>query len=1320
MGCGTSAIKDNYKTLEEVTQAIRKQGLESSNLIFGIDYTKSNMYMGERSFQGRSLHDCTGPVNPYMEVIEILGKTLEDFDDDHIIPTFGFGDVYTTDKSVFPFYPDRNPVGFQEVLHRYREITPGINLSGPTNFAPLINQAIEITKQEKSYHILVIVTDGQVTNERATAEAIVNATSHPISIICIGVGDGPWDEMHRFDDKLPKRKFDNFQFVEYNAIRKKHSENFAPVFALHCLMEIPEQFLANIFGGVYRKGNILFTPDGKCVLSPVGNHILVYNLKLNNVQTFPFETRKNIVTLALSPDCRFLIASDVDGRSILVNYPTQTIITHINFKSQAKILRFSPDSKYLAVSHGSLVQVWRMPETDEYQLAPLILEREFRGSKGDTTSIEWDPTSQFILIGSEDSYFRMYPIQKIYVAIDGTRVMQKSRKTLDKEMSEQKLETKMAYMLEMMKQGDQVIQEESMEAEEDDSQDTQQIEADSGEDQSDDAKNDVDFIPLPDLDPHAKTESERKAMQKRLQRRVLTPFIFCAHHSPIVTCFFSPNMDAIYALSRDGMLTMWRRTPRPEYADLTLLEQQWIEAGKVGPHPSTLAFARSRWSFVWKQFLFFGQAKAVCAAYGRDSLQPDMNVIFIGMSNGTIRIVHPSALLDTATSGQTADSQSLTIAHSKISAVAFDPIHGWIALGANKEGLLSVWDWKNESIVLRQAGHGGIIVHNGKTIHVGEDLDPKQAANTAGMLTAAFDGVTACGFSSDGTILATGASDGKVKIWSVETGYCVATFAEQMSTITSIAFLPRSALAASSKDGTTRLYDLKRYRVFRVLVPPSAAPFSHSSINTVSNCTIQSICTDPSGTLLAGACQDVSGGSSLSSSTLTASGTVSTPKDGVAVWSVQTGQILDFSAGHSLPVTSVDFSQEGTLLASGSWDGDIRVWDIYEKKGASEPKVFHHASEVLMVRFTPDSRNVISLTRRSVLSMWNLDQEKQIFSVDISPDCVGAAGLYSDKQDLSKNHFTSFTISPDGSTLVAVGHHPFACLYDLSSGRAAILVKRFRIQPDRLFPGITREGMREWERRGKKMNKDVMDEPDLPDASFLGEQIGLDGDFEASDSEADERMKKAANPRSKHALPAAQQYGSKDVAISSTGTQFAVATGRGLFLFDSDRISLSFDPSEIDESVTPDAILSTLSSGDFLHSLRLSLRLGEFALIVRVLESLPVDEIQSTVRSLLTGPSSFVASSTIASRFVSFVAYYLQQSPHLERNLLLVVTLLKAVSESMEKPRPHLLPSLRSINKWLVSSYQSLSLIVPQTNSLMQYICTAGELEGREEKDEST
>lgn len=77
----------------QVSEALEKAGLESSNLIVGIDFTKSNEWTGKKSFMGRNLHDLDGAcLNPYEQAISIIGKTLEKFDDDNIIPCYGFGD----------------------------------------------------------------------------------------------------------------------------------------------------------------------------------------------------------------------------------------------------------------------------------------------------------------------------------------------------------------------------------------------------------------------------------------------------------------------------------------------------------------------------------------------------------------------------------------------------------------------------------------------------------------------------------------------------------------------------------------------------------------------------------------------------------------------------------------------------------------------------------------------------------------------------------------------------------------------------------------------------------------------------------------------------------------------------------------------------------------------------------------------------------------------------------------------------------------------------------------------------------------------------
>ncbi|KAK4603486.1 hypothetical protein RGQ29_012132 [Quercus rubra] len=264
-----SRIADNFNSLEQVTEALARAGLESSNLIVGIDFTKSNEWTGAKSYQKRSLHHIGGGLNPYEQAISIIGKTLSAFDEDNLIPCFGFGDASTHDRDVFSFYPDgRFCNGFEEVLRRYREIVPKLRLAGPTSFAPVIEMAMTIVEQsEGQYHVLVIIADGQVTRsvdtehgklspqEQKTVDAIVEASKFPLSIILVGVGDGPWDMMKEFDDNIPAREFDNFQFVNFTQIMSK---NVAPSrketeFALTALMEIPSQYKAtielNLLGG---------------------------------------------------------------------------------------------------------------------------------------------------------------------------------------------------------------------------------------------------------------------------------------------------------------------------------------------------------------------------------------------------------------------------------------------------------------------------------------------------------------------------------------------------------------------------------------------------------------------------------------------------------------------------------------------------------------------------------------------------------------------------------------------------------------------------------------------------------------------------------------------------------------------------------------------------------------------------------------------------------------------------------------------------------------------------------------------------------------
>ena len=247
-------IADNFTTIAALKAACRSNGMESCNLIVAVDFTKSNEWTGARSYGGRSLHTPSlagGPRNHYEQALGLCAA-LSDMDEDGLIPCYGFGDATTRASGVFSFLPDDAPcVGLEGVLARYRELAPAVTLSGGTSFAPAIRKACALISAgaPPTYHILLLICDGQVSSEcqQETVAAIVEASAYPLSIVCVGVGDGPWEAMETFDDDVPARKWDNFQFVPLvktleRARRTGVSENEA--FALAALMEVPEGFAA--------------------------------------------------------------------------------------------------------------------------------------------------------------------------------------------------------------------------------------------------------------------------------------------------------------------------------------------------------------------------------------------------------------------------------------------------------------------------------------------------------------------------------------------------------------------------------------------------------------------------------------------------------------------------------------------------------------------------------------------------------------------------------------------------------------------------------------------------------------------------------------------------------------------------------------------------------------------------------------------------------------------------------------------------------------------------------------------------------------------
>ncbi|KAJ2157458.1 U3 snoRNP protein [Coemansia sp. RSA 552] len=169
---------------------------------------------------------------------------------------------------------------------------------------------------------------------------------------------------------------------------------------------------SNLCGTVYRKGNLVFSPDGNSILSPVGNRVTVFDLVNNRTETLPFENRRDIRRLALSPNGNLLLSVDELGHALLVNFRKRTVLHHFNLKDKVRDIQFSPDGKYFAVGLGRSVEVWRSPGFSR-EFAPFELHRKYPAHYDDITGISWSPDSRFFLTSSKDMTAKIFSVDPI-------------------------------------------------------------------------------------------------------------------------------------------------------------------------------------------------------------------------------------------------------------------------------------------------------------------------------------------------------------------------------------------------------------------------------------------------------------------------------------------------------------------------------------------------------------------------------------------------------------------------------------------------------------------------------------------------------------------------------------------------------------------------------------------------------------------------------------------------------------------------------------------------------------------------------------------
>ncbi|NXP73176.1 CPNE2 protein, partial [Ramphastos sulfuratus] len=87
------------------------------------------------------------------------------------------------------------PAGVEGIVQAYSACLPHIRFYGPTNFSPIVNHvarfAAQAAQQQAAtqYFILLIITDGVISDMDETRQAVVQASRLPMSIIIVGVGN---------------------------------------------------------------------------------------------------------------------------------------------------------------------------------------------------------------------------------------------------------------------------------------------------------------------------------------------------------------------------------------------------------------------------------------------------------------------------------------------------------------------------------------------------------------------------------------------------------------------------------------------------------------------------------------------------------------------------------------------------------------------------------------------------------------------------------------------------------------------------------------------------------------------------------------------------------------------------------------------------------------------------------------------------------------------------------------------------------------------------------------------------------------------------
>ena len=410
------------------------------------------------------------------------------------------------------------------------------------------------------------------------------------------------------------------------------------------------------------------------------------------------------------------------------------------------------------------------------------------------------------------------------------------------------------------------------------------------------------------------------------------------HLREVYSVAFSPDSSMLASGSQDDTLRLWDVA---EHVAIDTLEGHTgdVNAVAFSPDGSMVASASSDGTTrLWQvsdQSLIRRSEGQMDAILGL-AFSPDGTSLASGVSDGTLRLWQ----VPDGTTEQIFDGLG-----DAIYSIDFTTDGTKLAVGY-ADGKIRLWDTTNGEIIRVLSGHTDVVNSvdfspDDLTLVSGSsDTTIRMWRVADGVLLRMIEGhtdkVTSVAFSPDGTRLASASWDGWLRLWYASDGAPIYGLAGGIYRINSISFSPfGNTLASGSEDYGVRLWRVldgvllntmtgHGDVVTQVVYSPVNEMVASASIDDtvrVWDCIErQMTCT------LRGNIGDVSTlAFSMPDGALLGTGTTR----GLAqLWQVGETTVLHELGGHTSAINQVAFSPDGTLFATASMDGTIRIWGV--------------------------------------------------------------------------------------------------------------------------------------------------------------------------------------------------------------------------------------------------------------------------------------------------------------------------------------------------------------------------------------------------------